>query len=555
MTNDNKNAKAIRLRRYRFTTNGEKSILINKYNKLYEENFKKWKAMTYLCFQCEIGKDSGLFHIQGYMEFRDGVNIKTIKKKMCDMMNLNNEKLRGTPQENREYCMKEDTKVIEYDFKEFGEIKTNGGGRTDWLEIKDKIDNGASYDDIVEANPTKGLIYDRNIKRYIYHKLKKNNRNFKKVDVRIYYGDAGTGKTRKVINEFGNDNVYRLSRGDNGGVWFDGYEGQKVLLIDDFNGWIRRGRLLELLDGYAFQLQVKGGFTWKAWDTVIITSNYEPNEWYNKDITKDEGFRRRIKYVEHFENTNKEIYIPTWEDLLEKGREAKEQKNKEINKEQDNKDKAKATCGILENYTEVRGNTGDSLMCKKLEILPEPKEKLRLEVDSDESLSLCSVDGCECLSDSCKKFDDNYRKVDISKRVVQYINKVDNVDKVRERLDKIKQKKLDRMTRTKKLMCYGKVVISDSDESSNESRKSKLGCDVDIVGCWWKKEKVDTIGGLIDKMKGEDIVYDNGIEDEIDDELDEVYCDEKVSFSKSLVDRMNENSDDWFSSDEDVIYD
>lgn len=539
--------KVIRLRRYRFTTHGDKSMLLNKYNTDYEANFKKWNSMTYLCFQCEIGKDTGKFHLQGYMEFKNGVAIKTIKKKFCKIANLNIERLKGTAEQNRNYCSKLDTKVLEYDFKEFGEIKQTAGKRTDWDIIKKNIDNGMSYDEIAEANPTKAIIYDKNIKRYIYHRLKKENQEFKQVEVRIYYGRAGTGKTKKVVDEFGNENIYRLSRGDNGGVWFDGYTGQKVLLIDDFNGWIRRGRLLELLDGYAFQLQVKGSFTWKCWDTVIITSNYDVKDWYNNDITKDEGFRRRLKYVEYFEN-NEEIYIPTWEELLQRGREAK--KNKKNNTGGDIKTNGKDIKKVqpvefLKNYTEVRGNTGDFQLCK---ISPEPLKDVEVgfnndinskcieedrvlgnvmdyDVDSEDDIKLCNDDNCECLDNKCINF----------KKNLVSINEIRDCD----------------------LMICDCKKCCDKEEIRSHligERRPKDDREEGLSNAVFGKEVLGN-GVLGNGVFGNEVlgngIWDNGLEDEKNEDNVMDYNQNKINNIKSLVDRLDDDSEKWFDDDYD----
>ena len=53
------------------------------------------------------------------------------------------------------------------------------------------------------------------------------------------YGPTGTGKTYAAINLIANRRDYYIaecpsSRGSK--LWFDGYEGQKTLVLDDFSG-------------------------------------------------------------------------------------------------------------------------------------------------------------------------------------------------------------------------------------------------------------------------------------------------------------------------------
>jgi len=70
-----------------------------------------------------------------------------------------------------------------------------------------------------------------------------------------------------------------------GSLWFDGYLGQHVMLIDDFCGsrekWCKHSPqlLLNLLDPYGMQGQIKGGFTWLAHKVVFMTANFNTTEW------------------------------------------------------------------------------------------------------------------------------------------------------------------------------------------------------------------------------------------------------------------------------------
>lgn len=54
-----------------------------------------------------------------------------------------------------------------------------------------------------------------------------------------------------------------------------------MLLINEFYGQARVGYMLELLDNYRKTLEVKGDTVISAWDTVYVTSNCHPRDWYN----------------------------------------------------------------------------------------------------------------------------------------------------------------------------------------------------------------------------------------------------------------------------------
>ena len=113
--------------------------------------------------------------------------------------------------------------------------------------------------------------------------------------VLVYWGDSGTGKTRKAIEDSGSD-FFILDQGER--VWFDGYDGEKTLIVDDYYGWIKYGMLLRILDGHPYRAEIKGGFRWALWTRVIITSNKKPEDWYQQGLTP--ALKRRITKVVHF---------------------------------------------------------------------------------------------------------------------------------------------------------------------------------------------------------------------------------------------------------------
>ena len=52
-------------------------------------------------------------------------------------------------------------------------------------------------------------------------------------------------------------NLYNVPEPNNGSLWFDGYRGQKTILLDDFYGWIKYHTLLQITDGYPYQAPTK----------------------------------------------------------------------------------------------------------------------------------------------------------------------------------------------------------------------------------------------------------------------------------------------------------
>ncbi len=67
-----------------------------------------------------------------------------------------------------------------------------------------------------------------------------------------------------------------------GAVWFDTYDQEETLLLDNFTGhFMPYTMLLRVLDGYPMMIPTKGGHTFAAWKNVLITSIWHPREWYD----------------------------------------------------------------------------------------------------------------------------------------------------------------------------------------------------------------------------------------------------------------------------------
>lgn len=236
---------------------------------------------SYLVIGKESG-ESGTPHLQGYCELIKKVSFGKLKKLLPK---AHIERRMGSSQQASDYCKKDDKDAIE-----LGTL-SKPGKRNDLENVYDAIKNGASNTELADSYPSTYMRFYKACDRVRFDQARLDNK-FSPVTVSVYIGDAGSGKTRKAYDEA--PDLYRLVPSDST-VWFDGYQGQETLLLDDFYGWIKYGYLLQLLDGYKFQLPIKGGFTWKQWKRVIITSNKPPETWYSVGLT--DALKRRITEV------------------------------------------------------------------------------------------------------------------------------------------------------------------------------------------------------------------------------------------------------------------
>lgn len=254
----------------------------------YERITKKFSDLcNYIVIGKEIGKESKLPHLQGYAELSKQTRFGTIKKWLN---NAHIEARKGTPKQASDYCKKDG------DFIEIGKI-SNQGGRTDLKEFVSEVRNGKLNHDLIDSHTNIMCRYHKFANQIRTAKCEKMaiENHQKGIVSEVIWGKPGSGKTRSIYDLYDEKDVYAPDLSTSN-LWWDGYTGQKILLLDDFYGQIKYSYMLRLLDRYKIQLQIKGGFTYKAWEKVFITSNDPPELWY-PNILKKSALKRRISKV------------------------------------------------------------------------------------------------------------------------------------------------------------------------------------------------------------------------------------------------------------------
>lgn len=248
--------------------------------------------MKYMIYQLEQG-ESGTPHLQGYISFLTPRNLSQNQKLIPG---AHFEIAKGSAEQNKAYCSKEPR--LE-DTVEYGEIQQ--GKRNDLEAVVQTIKSSKRpLADVIEEHPLPFIKYSRGIEKVCNYYLEKNTREFRIIQVEVYWGKTGTGKTRKAVEENSDHFILRNFSKD---IWFDGYTGQSVLIIDEFKNWITLTYLLALLDGYQCPLPIKGSLTYAQWTKVIITSNLNTDEWFpNIDEEHKKALERRITNKIHFDS-------------------------------------------------------------------------------------------------------------------------------------------------------------------------------------------------------------------------------------------------------------
>lgn len=225
----------------------------------------------YLVYQRERCPDTGKEHWQGYVEFHKTMRIKGAQEAL-KIPKAHMEKRRGTRDEARNYCMKEDSRL--WGPYEHGTWIEGQGARTDVINCCNIILNGGDMKDVAEAHPASFVRLYRGLTAFALVMAKPRT---VKTRVRIYYGfRTGTGKSRMAAFDLPNAFWMTEEKG-----WWDGYTGQKEIIMDDFNPRAySREFMLRLMDRNGMTVPIKGGTVTWACEELIITTNHNPEDWY-----------------------------------------------------------------------------------------------------------------------------------------------------------------------------------------------------------------------------------------------------------------------------------
>lgn len=243
--------------------------------------------MVYFVFQREIAPTTRTPHLQGYFYLREPRTTDQIHAgKYFGEQKAGLKYAGGSAKKNRVYCTKEDTRAPGAECYEWGDMPEQGS-RTDWEEIRDMCkETDAQILDIVDKFPSQVIRYQSSIEKLIFRY--KGVRMWP-MNVWWLFGTSGVGKSRFIADKF--PGAFWKQCGDQ---WFDGYAGEKVVVLDEFQSSFKWTFFLQMLDRYPFKVNTKGGMAQFVADTIVITSQYPPVDHYS-NIRYRLPLWRRIK--------------------------------------------------------------------------------------------------------------------------------------------------------------------------------------------------------------------------------------------------------------------
>ena len=265
-----------------------------------------FRNIAYWCMCDEIG-EQGTYHTHLYLYSLNAILYSTVHLRFygCHI-----EAAKGTHRENRDYVRKDgkwltdgkhETNLSDT-FEENGELPPERDKRESVSEeILGMIEDGASNAEIIRQHPG-AMNRLQHIEKTRQTLLEERYRKeWRTLDVTYVWGKPGTGKTRYFMEKYGYENVYRVTNYDHP---YDNYQGQDVLIFDEYRSSRPITEFLDLLDGYPVMLPCRYADKVACYTRVVIISNI-PLEQQYPNVQREEpvtfaALKRRIHQVIEF---------------------------------------------------------------------------------------------------------------------------------------------------------------------------------------------------------------------------------------------------------------
>lgn len=249
----------------------------NNYTQQHELLIKGLEC-DYACYGREIG-ESGTPHLQGCVCFSTQKRLTAVKK---ILPTSHWEIMRGNIVEASDYCKKDG------EFEEFGIMPDIDNGANEKKRWADAI-NACKAGDLEAVPEDIRLKYYRTCKEIAKDYMAKAADADGVTGVWIY-GPSGTGKSRLARQDYPDSYLKMQNK------WWDGYQGEDSVILDDFD-CKELGHLLKIwADRYSFVAETKGGAINIRPKKFIITSNYSINDLF-PDGELNAAIKRRFKVI------------------------------------------------------------------------------------------------------------------------------------------------------------------------------------------------------------------------------------------------------------------
>lgn len=258
--------------------------------------------------------ESGTTHFHAALFRPSPIRFSTLKRLLPT---AHIEKAYGTMEENRDYIAKggkwattdkADT-VVPGTFKEFGQMPAAQEEKaTTMTTIMKELEQGKTTAEILALHPEQAMQAQKiDALREILRTDKVSGKDRGTLDVSYVYGATGTGKTRSVYDTHDARDICRITNyGGSNGVRFDQYQGQDVLVFDEFASQVPLSDMLNYLDRYPLMLPARYADRAACYTKVYIISNLPLTGQYKGEQANAPerwaAFCRRLTRVLEYQN-------------------------------------------------------------------------------------------------------------------------------------------------------------------------------------------------------------------------------------------------------------
>jgi len=218
---------------------------------------------NYIIGQLESGNDSGFLHWQVMVSFKSKQSLVGVR---AVFGNFHAELSRSSAADS--YCQKEETRIAGTQF-ELGAKPFSRNSKIEWESVWIAAQSGA----LSQIPPNVRVVNYRSIRSIAsdYSRCVGMVR-----ECFVFWGKTGTGKSRRAWEEAGMEAYCKDPRTK----FWDGYQDQENIVVDEFRGGIDVAHLLRWLDRYPVRVEIKGSSKPLVAKKIWITSNICPTVWY-----------------------------------------------------------------------------------------------------------------------------------------------------------------------------------------------------------------------------------------------------------------------------------
>jgi len=231
----------------------------------------------------EYGAKKDSPHHQGFVVLYKDCTFAAIKSAFCK--NIHWTPMDGSIENSIDYCQEEPGSVL----ISFGDLtgivnkhaKSGQGARNDAHEVHQLLKLGKRKGELWETHFEYCMRNHRGISEYKSVSAKATPVQ----KVVVMYGVAGSGKSATATKEIGDKSCYEPEENNSGLISFESYDGQEVILLNDFSSKsLNVCALKRILDPHrGAMLPGRGRSVPNQAKEIYITSNYNPRTWYDAE--------------------------------------------------------------------------------------------------------------------------------------------------------------------------------------------------------------------------------------------------------------------------------